>query len=345
MSIASLADSITPSVFKARPYRYSSRDKECLARVMYFESNRSSRDGMVAVGTVAMNRLRSGKHGSTLCEVIGEPGQFAPGVMTRKMDSRGSDLAKDTAEAVLKGERSPKLKNAMYFHTAGLKFPYKNMHYVLVAGGNSFYEKRTRNWQPLPPETMVAYSGPAPDDTAGKPAVMVASAEPVSDAGALPGVTQAELPDAAQVASAVVENPAKVSVARTVAVAAAKPVPLPESSPFALASADPRMDQGFDAAAPKPALKQTAQKKRARVAAPAVEVAFAEQPARPSRKPVIDPDSAPLPTARASMFGSIDAKPAKRVKPQAVQVAAEEPLAARFGRTDDEPAVSMGFAQ
>jgi spore germination cell wall hydrolase CwlJ-like protein len=349
MSVASLADSITPSVFKARPYRYTSRDKECLARVMYFESNRSSRDGMVAVGTVAMNRLRSGKHGGTLCEVIGEPGQFAPGVMTRKMDSRGADLANDTAEAVLKGERSPKLKNAMYFHTAGLKFPYKNMHYVLVAGGNSFYEKRTRNWQPLPPETMVAYSGSTPDVAAEKPAAMVASAEPVSDAGALPGVAQADLPDAAPVASVTPEKPAKAATARAVAVAAAKPMPLPENSPFAVASADPRMDQGFDAAAPKPVQKQAAQKKRGRVAAPAgdVEIAFAEQPAKPSKKPVIDPDSAPLPTARASMFGTASAKPAKKRIPQpaAVQVAAEEPLAARFGRSDDDPGVSMGFAQ
>jgi spore germination cell wall hydrolase CwlJ-like protein len=345
MSVASLADSITPSVFKARSYRYTSRDKECMARVMYFESNRSSRDGMVAVGTVVMNRLRSGKHGSAICEVVGEPGQFAPGVMTRKMDSRGSDLARDTAEAVLKGERSPKLKNAMYFHTAGLKFPYKNMHYVLVAGGNSFYEKRTRNWQPLPPETMVAYSGPAPDVDAAKPAVMVASAEPATTADALPGVAQADLPDTVSVASVTPERPAKGSTAKTVA--AAKPMPLPENSPFAVASADPQMDQGFDAAAPKPVQKPAVQKKRARVAAPAVdiEVAFADPPAKPSRKPVIDPESAPLPTARASMFGTASAKPAKRVKPQAVEVAAEEPLAARFGRADDEPAVSMGFAQ
>ena len=343
MSVASLADSITPSVFKARSYRYTSRDKECLARVMYFESNRSSRDGMVAVGTVVMNRLRSGKHGVAVCDVVGEPGQFAPGVMTRKMDSRGADLANDTAEAVLKGERSPKLKNAMYFHTAGLKFPYNNMHYVLVAGGNSFYEKRGRNWQPLPDEPMVAYAGPVPDAAAGRPAVMVASAEPASDAGGLPGVAGADLPDAATVASVASERPARAAAAKTVAVAAARPAPLPQNSPFALASADPGTD-GFDAAAPEAAQNKVVQKKRARVAAPAVEVAFAE-PAKPLRKPVIDPDSAPLPTARASMFGAVGAKPVKRVKPLAVQVADEEPLAARFGRADDEAAVSMGFAQ
>jgi hypothetical protein len=32
----------------------------------------------------------------------------------------------------------------MYFHMAGLRFHYPGMHYVLVAGGNAFYEKRRR---------------------------------------------------------------------------------------------------------------------------------------------------------------------------------------------------------
>ncbi len=30
----------------------------------------------------------------------------------------------------------------MFFHAAGHRFPYDNMQYVLVAGGNAFYEKR-----------------------------------------------------------------------------------------------------------------------------------------------------------------------------------------------------------
>lgn len=34
---------------------------DCMQRAMYFESNRSSRDGMVAVGTVVMNRVRVGR--------------------------------------------------------------------------------------------------------------------------------------------------------------------------------------------------------------------------------------------------------------------------------------------
>ncbi|MBZ9796639.1 cell wall hydrolase [Mesorhizobium sp. ES1-4] len=185
MSVASLTDAITPSFLSSRAYSHTPKDRECLERAMFFESNRSSRDGMIAVGTVVMNRLRSGNHGSTICQVVGEPGQFAPGVMTRPMNSRAMPDVEEAADAVLKGERKAKLKNTMYFHTAGLRFPYKNMHYTMVAGGNAFYEKRGRDWQPLPDEPMVA------------------SAEPPA---ALPGVA------ATRVASVETARPAKASV-------------------------------------------------------------------------------------------------------------------------------------
>lgn len=124
---------------------FSSRDHECLARAMYFESNRSSREGMVAVGSVVMNRVEDGRWGSTICQVVGAPKQFAPGVLSRSMDSSGGPLAMEAARSVLKGERHPRIYPAvMFFHTAGYRFSYDNMHYVAVAGGNSFYEKRRR---------------------------------------------------------------------------------------------------------------------------------------------------------------------------------------------------------
>ena len=125
-------------------YAYTPRDKECLERAMFFESNRSSQDGLVAVGTVVMNRLDAGKWGNSICSVVGQKNQFAPGVLSREMRSSALPDVQAAADLVLKGKRNPKVKNAMYFHTAGLRFPYKNMHYTVVAGGNAFYEKRDR---------------------------------------------------------------------------------------------------------------------------------------------------------------------------------------------------------
>ncbi|MCR5940047.1 cell wall hydrolase [Ochrobactrum sp. XJ1] len=162
------AASHVKSVNGVKTYTYTARDKNCLERAMFFESNRSSSDGLLAVGTVVMNRLASGRYPDTICGVVGQKNQFAPGVLTRQMNSKALPDVQAAADAVLKGERHPKLKNAMFFHTAGLKFPYNNMHYVLVAGGNSFYEKRNRDGSlqnPVPQEPYnlaMAYSPQSP---------------------------------------------------------------------------------------------------------------------------------------------------------------------------------------
>lgn len=139
-------DGVTTSSIDKRSstHAYSTKDRDCLARAMFFESIRSSREGLVAVGTVVMNRLESGQYPETVCGVVGQKNQFAPGVLSRQMNSKAMPDVMAAADAVLKGERHPAVKNAHHFHQAGLTFPYKNMHYVLEAGGNAFYEKRSR---------------------------------------------------------------------------------------------------------------------------------------------------------------------------------------------------------
>lgn len=110
---------------------------------MYFESNRSSRDGMVAVGSVVMNRVASPDFPDNVCAVVGQPGQFAPGVMTRKMtEPTSAARVREAAAAVLSGERHPEIGNAQFFHMASYHAGYNNMQYVLTTGGNAFYEKR-----------------------------------------------------------------------------------------------------------------------------------------------------------------------------------------------------------
>lgn len=126
---------------------------ECMERAMFFESHRSSRDGMIAVGSVVMNRVASNQFPNTVCGVVGQKRQFAPGIMTRKMNSRAMPDVREAAIAVLRGERHPMIGNAQFFHAATHRFGYDNMHYVLVAGGNAFYEKRKSHLvtRPVPP--------------------------------------------------------------------------------------------------------------------------------------------------------------------------------------------------
>ena len=118
-------------------------ERECLTRAMYFESDRSSEDGLLAVGTVVMNRVASPAYPKTICGVVGQPGQFASGVLWKPMQPDEERRVERIADEILAGKRETAVGEAMFFHQAGLSFPYTNMHYVLVAGGNAFYRKET----------------------------------------------------------------------------------------------------------------------------------------------------------------------------------------------------------
>ncbi|MBX5155963.1 MULTISPECIES: cell wall hydrolase [unclassified Rhizobium] len=138
-------------------FNYTTKDRDCLQRAMYFESQHSDEDGYMAVGTVVMNRLTSGAYPPSICGVVAQEKQFAPGVMTREVKPQAETELATAADAILKGARHPAVKDAMFFHTDGLKFPYNNMHYVTVAGGNAFYEKRDSDGMLETPPPLPAY--------------------------------------------------------------------------------------------------------------------------------------------------------------------------------------------
>ncbi len=138
-------------------FNYTAKDRDCLKRAMYFESEHSDRSGYMAVGTVVMNRLTSGAYPDSICGVVAQQRQFAPGVMTRQVEPIAEVELADAADAILRGERHPGVKDAMFFHTDGLKFPYRNMHYVTIAGGNAFYEKRGRDGELQTPAPLPSY--------------------------------------------------------------------------------------------------------------------------------------------------------------------------------------------
>lgn len=141
LALAALASTLTVSGCATTGFfgRHLS-PRECLMRAMYFESNRSSEEGMLAVGTVVMNRVGAPGYPHTICGVVGQPNQFAPGCLMQPLRGQGAALASRVADRVLSGARHPALPYTTHFHTAGLTFPYTNMHYVLEAGGNAFYE-------------------------------------------------------------------------------------------------------------------------------------------------------------------------------------------------------------
>lgn len=146
LSCASSAEAGRTSAKAERTKTASSlTERECLARAMYFESNRTHEDGMLAVGTIVANRLESGRFGDTVCQVVGKFAQFAPGVLVRRMaEVKPAELARKVADAVLDGERHPAAGNALFFHTNNVPFRHDDKSYVLVSGGNAFYHWNRR---------------------------------------------------------------------------------------------------------------------------------------------------------------------------------------------------------
>lgn len=159
------------------------RERDCLVRAMYFESNRSSESGLLGVGTVVMNRVESPRYPETICGVVGAPRQFAAGVLTRQMVARDLPKAEAVAEQILNGRRSKEVGAAKHFHMAGLRFSYANMHYVTVAGGNAFYlrrERPDRRGGEEPAYQLAAVSAPEPVATTASIAPTSFAAAPLA---------------------------------------------------------------------------------------------------------------------------------------------------------------------
>ena len=83
---------------------------ECEAGISY--------EGMIAVGTVIMNRVGSAKFPNTIKEVIYQPGQFSPvrsGKLDKVLQNGPMPSAYKAAKAVLGGERNQKVKKCLFF--------------------------------------------------------------------------------------------------------------------------------------------------------------------------------------------------------------------------------------
>lgn len=111
-------------------------DIALMAGILQCEAG-NSYEGMIAVGTVIMNRIASSKFPDTLKEVVYQKGQFGP-AMTGKLDrvlAQGPNSSSyKAAKEVLGGKRHPKVKSCLYFN--GQQW---TNHPGVNIGGNIFW--------------------------------------------------------------------------------------------------------------------------------------------------------------------------------------------------------------
>lgn len=101
---------------------------ECEAGVSY--------EGMIAVGTVIMNRVGSARFPNTIEEVIYQSGQFSPvssGKLNKVLENGPMPSAFKAAKAVLGGQRNSRVKKCLFFWAS-----YTG-HEGIVVGDNVFW--------------------------------------------------------------------------------------------------------------------------------------------------------------------------------------------------------------
>jgi spore germination cell wall hydrolase CwlJ-like protein len=99
-----------------------SRELNCLAGAIYFESKSESLEGQLAVGRVIVARSKSGRFPSSYCGVVFQRSQFSfvrgnamPGIAK---SSRGWKNAVAIAQIAHEGSWKSQVEGALYFHAA-----------------------------------------------------------------------------------------------------------------------------------------------------------------------------------------------------------------------------------
>lgn len=115
---------------------------ECMAKVILHEAGNQPRVGKVAVAQTLVNRLKAGRFGGSICEVVGQKGQyFRIAQFHPRRDTDGWQAAVEIAHAVLDGDAEPVAPGAMYFRAnyAPTNAFFRTRQRVTTVGAHVFY--------------------------------------------------------------------------------------------------------------------------------------------------------------------------------------------------------------
>lgn len=115
---------------------------ECMAKVVRHEAANQSRQGQRAVAEIVMNRVRSGRFPSTICDVVNQPGQFFnTASYNPRRDTAQWQTAVDVSREVMAGQGDNVAAGAYFYHAA-YQAPnrfFRGRQQVLAMGDHVFY--------------------------------------------------------------------------------------------------------------------------------------------------------------------------------------------------------------
>lgn len=134
------------------------KQRECLAKAIYWEAKNQSIDGKLAVGLVVMNRVRSDQFGDTVCKVVYQGCQFSWVCNGKKKKNPGKSKNAEDREAwaesislanelLLQYDSFKDItKGATYFHAKYVKpdwSRWKKMERTVRIEDHIFYRARS----------------------------------------------------------------------------------------------------------------------------------------------------------------------------------------------------------
>ena len=105
----------------------SEADVQCLAKNIYHEAGVESRSGKIAVAQVTVNRLKSGRYGSSVCKVVYSKAQFSWTLSKKLRAEKPKGELWQASLAIAKefqrGVRAKGMANIDHYHTDYIKKP------------------------------------------------------------------------------------------------------------------------------------------------------------------------------------------------------------------------------
>ena len=137
---------------EVRPLKLNNREKECLARNVYYEAGTEEILGKIAVAQVTLNRVQTGYWGDHVCDVVYAPEQFSWTKYNDKVNTRPTGhLWKESLLAVStvvdNGVRIRQMNKALFYHADYVRpFWRDNKKMIGQIGSHIFYRGDKNSW-------------------------------------------------------------------------------------------------------------------------------------------------------------------------------------------------------
>lgn len=132
--------------YKSAAVHLNPKDKECLARNVFYEAGNQPAAGKIAVAQVTLNRLKDGRWGRHVCDVVYSHAQFSWTLDHRKKWKQPKgELWQESLAAVAniqQGVRIKGLEHSLTYHADYIPKPYwaKSQQPVKIIGQHIFYQ-------------------------------------------------------------------------------------------------------------------------------------------------------------------------------------------------------------